>query len=84
MNKELIKKIKAFAQGNEELAMQTDGSFEFGIVAAYEFLQRQPISDKQILKVLLINNDRQLKDISCNYDFKKITEYIKQHWHDCD
>lgn len=84
MNKELIKKITAFAQGNEELAMQTDSSFEFGIVAAYEYLQRQPISDKQILKVLLINNDRQLKDIHCNFDFSKITEYIKRHWNDCD
>jgi hypothetical protein len=82
MNKELIKKIKAFAQGNEELAMQTDSSFEFGIVAAYEYLQRQPISDKQILKVLLINNDRLLKDIHCNFDFTKITEYIKRHWND--
>lgn len=74
MNKELIKKIKAFAKDKKELAMQTDDSFEFGIVAAYEYLQRQPISDKQILKVLLINNDRLLKDIHCNFDFSKITE----------
>ena len=41
MNKELIEKIKAFAKGKEGLAMQTDSSFEFGIVAAYEYLQRQ-------------------------------------------
>lgn len=62
MNKELIEKITAFAQGNEELAMQTDSSFEFGIVAAYEYLQRQPMSNKQILKVLLKQNYDMLKE----------------------
>ncbi len=62
MNKELIEKIKAFAKGKEGLAMQTDSSFEFGIVAAYEYLQRQPMSNKQILKVLLKQNYDILKE----------------------
>ena len=62
MNKELIKKIKTFAQSNEELAMQTDSSFEFGIVAAYEYLQRQTMSKKQILKVLLKQKSDILKE----------------------